>query len=220
VAQGASRECDLTVTARQHDMCVGGQPSKEASAMNFFSKQSLSTVLVASFLAFPAFAVGDAPKSDAGATMTKEQQAEKDCKAKKGKVWDKKHLKCVDPQQGMLDDDSIYETGRDLAMMGRYDEAITILNYVSNPQDKRVLNYLGYSYRKSGQIDVGLKYYAQALAVDPNYVLVREYLGEALIMKGDVAGAKAQLIEIQTRCGVTCEPYVELKDALTKINAI
>ncbi len=188
--------------------------------MKFFSPLALSTALVVGFFVIPAFAIGDAPKEDAGATMTKEQQAEKDCKATKGKVWDKQHKKCVDAQQGMLDDDSIYETGRDLAMMGRYDEAITILNFVSNPQDKRVLNYLGYSYRKSGQIDVGLKYYAQALAVDPNYVLVREYLGEALIQKGDLAGAKAQLIEIETRCGVTCEPYVALKDELRKINAI
>ena len=188
--------------------------------MNFPSTRFLSSALVAGFLAFPAFAAGDAPAQDDGATLTKEQKAERDCKATRGKVWDKKNKKCVDAQEGMLDDDSIYETGRDLAMMGRYDEAITILNFAATPQDKRVLNYLGYSYRKSGQIDVGLKYYAQALAVDPDYVLVREYLGEALIMKGDIVGAKAQLAEIETRCGVTCEPYVDLREELKKINAI
>lgn len=179
----------------------------------------LPAALIAGFLSFPAFAVGDAPADDGG-SLTKEQKAEKDCKAQQGKVWDKKHKKCVDAQDGMLDDDSIYETGRDLAMLGRYDEAITILNYAANPQDKRVLNYLGYSYRKSGQIDVGLKYYEKALAVDPDYVLVREYLGEALIQKGNIDGAKAQLHEIGQRCGEQCEPYVILKDALAKINAI
>ncbi len=186
--------------------------------MTFFSTRVISTALVAGLLAFPAFAEGDGGSSDSNSASTK--TPEQICKETQGKVWDKKAKKCVNAQQGFLDDDSIYETGRHLAMIGRYDEAITILNFVSNPQDKRVLNYLGYSYRKSGQIDVGLKYYNQALAVDPNYVLVREYLGEALIQKGDVAGAKAQLVEIELRCGVTCEPYVDLKEELKKINAI
>jgi tetratricopeptide (TPR) repeat protein len=218
VAQGTSRERDLIVRRKTLGYRFGGQPSKEASAMTHLSKSFLSTAIVAGLLAFPAFAAGDGGSSDTSTTSTK--TPEQICKETQGKVWNKKTKKCVDAQQGFLDDDSIYETGRHLAMIGRYDEAITILNYVSNPQDKRVLNYLGYSYRKSGQIDVGLKYYSQALAIDPNYVLVREYLGEALIQKGDIAGAKAQLIEIKTRCGETCEPYTELKEELVKINAI
>jgi tetratricopeptide (TPR) repeat protein len=188
--------------------------------MKFYTKQFLSSAILAAFLAAPAFAAGDAPKEDAGATMTKEQLAEKKCKDTKGKVWVKKTQKCEDAQQGSLDIDSIYETARYLAKSGRYDEAIVLLYPISDRQDKRVLNYLGYSWRKSGHIELGLKYYHEALAIDPDYVLVREYLGEALIQKGDIAGAKAQLVEIETRCGVSCEPYTELKKELVKVNAI
>ncbi len=43
-------------------------------------------------------------------------------------------------------------------------------------------------------------YYHQALAIDPGYTKVREYLGEAYLQKGDVAKAKEQLMEIADRC--------------------
>ena len=188
--------------------------------MRRYAKHLMSAVILSAFIATPAFAVGDAPKEDAGATMTKEQLAEKKCKDTQGKVWNKKTKKCANADESSLDIDSIYETARYVAKNGRYDEAIVLLYPISDRQDKRVLNYLGYSWRKSGHIELGLKYYHQALAIDPDYVLVREYLGEALIQKGDIAGAKAQLIEIETRCGVTCEPYVELRKELTKVNAI
>src|SRR5436190_21009043 len=59
-----------------------------------------------------------------------------------GKVWDKKQQKCVPPQAGMLDDDSIYEAGRDLAFQGRYGEAIEVLGLAANKADPRILNYL------------------------------------------------------------------------------
>jgi tetratricopeptide (TPR) repeat protein len=178
------------------------------------------TLLNATFsglLVVSSFAAGDAPAPKPVTKMTDIEKAEKKCKETKGKVWNKKTKKCVDAQQGSLDDESIYETGRYLAKIGRYDEAITILNYVANANDKRVLNYLGYSYRKSGQLDVGLKYYKASLAVDPDYVLVREYMGEALLQMGDIAGAKAQLAEIEARCGKTCEPYVDLSAELSKV---
>ena len=107
-----------------------------------------------------------------------------------GKVWDKKSQKCVAPKQGLLDDDSLYEAGRGLAMAGRYGEAITVLGYVANKADPRVLNYLGYSHRKAGRIQVGLGYYQEALRINPDYVLAREYLGEAYLTLGDLASAQ------------------------------
>ena len=122
-----------------------------------------------------AYSAGD---GGSGGTVTK---------CKDGKVWDKKQQKCVTPKQGMLDDDSIYEAGRDLAMAGRYGEAIEVLGLAADKTDPRILNYLGYSHRKSGRIQVGLGYYQEALRINPDYTLVREYLGEAYIQLGDVA---------------------------------
>ena len=45
--------------------------------------------------------------------------------------------------------------GRDLAMAGRYGEAITVLGLAADKTDPRILNYLGYSHRKSGRIRSG-----------------------------------------------------------------
>ena len=134
-----------------------------------------------------------------------------------GKVWDQRHHACVYPRQGMLDDDSLYEAGRALAMAGRYGEAITVLGYVANKEDPRVLNYLGYSHRKSGRIQVGLGYYEEALRINPDYTLAREYLGEAYLTLGDVASAKNQLDEIEKRCGKACREYGLLADQITNI---
>jgi tetratricopeptide (TPR) repeat protein len=151
-------------------------------------------------LTLPALSAGDA---GSGSSDTVE-------KCKSGEVWDKEKSECVPAKQGAVDDDSLYEAGRDLALAGRYGEAITMLSLVADKSDPRVLNYLGYSHRKSGRVQVGLGYYAEALRADPDYTLAREYLGEAYLTLGDIAGAKAQLAEIEKRCGKGCTEYAEL----------
>ena len=162
---------------------------------------SLASLLVAAPLVLgPAFSMGDGGGMDSDPVPT----------CKKGKVWNKKQKKCVAQRTGMLDDDSIYETGRALAMQGRYGEAITILTLAADKTDPRVLNYLGYSHRKAGRVLVGLGYYEEALRNNPDYTLVREYMGEAHLQLGDVAAARAQLDEIKKRCGTTCSEYLQL----------
>lgn len=170
--------------------------------MQFRLAIALATTLLAVPAAAPiAFAAGSGGSGET-ATCTN------------GKVWDNSQKKCVYPQRGQLDDDNIYEAGRDLAMAGRYGEAITVLGMAANKEDPRILNYLGYSHRKAGRVEVGLGYYQEALRVDPNYTLVREYLGEAYLTLGDVASARNQLDEIAKRCGTGCREYTLLSDQL------
>src|SRR5262245_36349952 len=83
-----------------------------------------------------------------------------------------------------------------------------------NPQQARVLSSIGYSTRKLGDIDRGIDYYHQALAIDPNYTKARQYLGEAYLQKGDVGEAKEQLMEIADRCGGPCDDYELLVKAI------
>jgi tetratricopeptide (TPR) repeat protein len=127
-----------------------------------------------------------------------------------GKVWDAAQNKCVNPKNSQLDHDTIYGAGRDYAKAGRYGEAITVLATLAHTGDPRVLNYLGYSHRMSGRIEVGLGYYEEALRVNPNFVLAREYMGEAYLQKGDLASAKGQLVEIAARAGTSSAEYLEL----------
>ncbi len=167
-----------------------------------------SLALAAPLLSVPVYAAGDGGGGDTPVAQ-----------CKKGQVWDKKKKKCVVPGQSFLDDDSIYESGRDLALLGRFDEAITILSLAHDKTDPRVLNYLGYAHRKAGRVLVGLGYYQEALRSDPDYTLVREYLGEAHLQLGDVAAARNQLDEIKKRCGTGCSEYTELSaqiDAFVK----
>jgi tetratricopeptide (TPR) repeat protein len=155
----------------------------------------------AALLPIPAFSAGDGGSGGGGETV---QQC------RNGEVWDKQKQKCVPPKQGMIDDDSLYEAGRDLAKAGRYGEAITVLSLAADKSDPRILNYLGYSHRKMGRVLVGLGYYEEALRADPDYTLVREYLGEAHLQLGDVKAARTQLAEIEKRCGTGCQEYAEL----------
>ena len=99
-------------------------------------------------------------------------------------------------------------------------EAIKVLSLAQNKSDPRILNYLGYSHRKAGRILVGLGYYEEALRIDPNYTLVREYLGEAHLQLGDVASAKNQLSEIEKRCGTSCEEYKELAEQIEVLQGL
>lgn len=126
----------------------------------------------------------------------------------KNKVWDAKQKKCVPVQKSSnLSDDNIYDGARDLAYHGRYDEAIVLLKLANNPQDPRILNYLGYSTRKLGRVEEGLTYYQAALKADPDYTLVMEYMGEAFLQLGQVDKAREQLTAIERRCGKGCREY-------------
>lgn len=137
-------------------------------------------------------------------------------KCKSGQVWDEKAKKCVKSQSGVLPDEDLYQQGRALAKEGQYDWAIEVLASVRNQQDPRVLNYLGYSYRKSGRLDLGISYYRKALAIDPNFNLAREYLGEGYIAAGRRDLAMLELAAIEKSCGTACEEYKDLAEALAQ----
>ena len=173
---------------------------------SFKSLVSLSVVLGAVSFAVPASAAGD-DNNSRNPTVT----------CSNGKVFDRKTKKCVRPKKSsQLDDDNIYDAARDLAYHGRYGEAINVLKLANNPNDPRILNYLGYSNRKLGRIQLGLTYYKAALKEDPDYTLVMEYMGEAFLQLGQVAEARAQLAEIKKRCGKGCREYTMLQTEIDK----
>lgn len=158
----------------------------------------------------PSFAAGD------GGGGGNNSPASHDCKT--GEVWDKVKKKCVKAQSGILPDEELYQQGRALAKEGRYDWALTVLAMIANQNDPRVLNYTGYSHRKAGRLDLGITFYRKALAINPDYVLAREYLGEGYVAAGRIDLAQAELKEIETRCGTACEEFKDLAAVISAVN--
>lgn len=132
----------------------------------------------------------------------------------KGKILDKKSGKCVAKKAGVVDDAALAEYAYALAKEERFEESLEMLALATDQMRADVLNIRGYATRKLGRVDEGIGYYRQALAADPENVLVREYLGEALVIKGQVDDAKALLKEIEMRCGTDCEAYAHLAAAI------
>lgn len=106
-------------------------------------------------------------------------------------------------------DEDLFYAGYWMARTGRYAEAISYLQQSANP-DARTLTYIGFATRKSGDVDGAFPYYRKALALDPNFVVARAYLGEAHLSRGDVSAARSELAEIARRCGAACAAYDDL----------
>ncbi|MFN0264402.1 tetratricopeptide repeat protein [Tepidamorphus sp. 3E244] len=122
--------------------------------------------------------------------------------------------KCKPSESNAIDNEARIIYGLSLAKAERYDEALAVLATAADQNDPRVLNYTGYSLRKSGKVEEGIGYYKQALAADPNYVQAREYLGEAYLTLGRLDLAEEQLAEIEKRCVADCDTYLDLSDQI------
>ena len=75
-----------------------------------------------------------------------------------------------------------------------------------------VLNYLGFTLRKTGNYEEAEKFYLQGLAVKPDHNGINEYLGELYIKTNRLDKAKERL-EVLKSCN--CEEYGELKELIT-----
>ncbi len=117
--------------------------------------------------------------------------------------------KCVGPVAQKLSDSELFYAGYWMARLGRYDQALVYLNAVKSP-DTRTFTYIGFATRKAGNVAGAFPSYRKALALDPNNVVARAYLGEAFLSVGDKVAARKQLGEIASRCGTTCAAYDDL----------
>jgi pentatricopeptide repeat protein len=135
-----------------------------------------------------------------------------------GQVYDARTMQCVRQQSGILPDKALADYAYVLAKAERYDEALQVLDLMHDRNTAQALNYRGYATRKLGRVDEGIGYYLKSVALDPRYAEVREYLGEAYVIKGDVARAKAQLRAIKKICGTQCEQYKDLAKAISGEN--
>jgi Flp pilus assembly protein TadD len=130
-------------------------------------------------------------------------------------VFDTKAQKCVKQTSKHVSDADRTDYAYQLAKDARYTEALTLLDTLKQPNTAKALNYRGYATRKLGRTDEGIGYYLQSVKLDPHYAQVREYLGEAYVIKGQLDLAQEQLQQIKSICGnTTCEAYQDLAEAI------
>jgi tetratricopeptide (TPR) repeat protein len=125
---------------------------------------------------------------------------------------------CVGAAATAASDAELFYAGYWLAKSGDYRAALEYLRRAEAP-DARILTYIGFATRKLGDTDTALGYYARALAMNPDYTVARAYLGEAFLTKGEPVKAKAELAEIQKRCGTACAEYAELAGHIARYEA-
>jgi tetratricopeptide (TPR) repeat protein len=94
-----------------------------------------------------------------------------------------------------------------------YGKAIGLLKEIarSEPKNADVQNLLGFSHRKLQKYDLALKYYQQALAIQPDHRGANEYLGELYLETGQLDKAEERLRVLDKACFWGCKEYDDLK---------
>lgn len=97
-------------------------------------------------------------------------------------------------------------------------DAIETLRVVleAEPNNADANNLMGYSLRKSGNLQRAESFYLKALKLSPKHKGANEYLGELYVETGNLAKAKARLEVLESICGTDCEEYQDLKAAIDK----
>jgi tetratricopeptide (TPR) repeat protein len=83
--------------------------------------------------------------------------------------------------------------------------------YSKNKKSANILNYLGFTLRKTGDLVKAEKYYLEGLKLDASHLGINEYLGELYLETNRIDLAKKRLDVLN---GCNCEEYTELKNLI------
>lgn len=111
---------------------------------------------------------------------------------------------------------SAFQTAAALVKSERFDQAIPRLQRLTldEPKNADVFNLLGFSLRKTGDLDNAGVAYAQALSLEPRHLGALEYQGELFLMRGEVGKAEANLRRIDSICVFGCDEERDLEAAI------
>jgi len=114
---------------------------------------------------------------------------------------------------GSAEGDHAYLDAVGLINEHRYEEAIASLRRAEQSFGPHpdILTYLGFANRKLKRYDLAEAYYLQALAVAPGHKGATEYYGELMVERGDLAGARAKLAQLDAICAFGCYEAEELR---------
>ena len=88
----------------------------------------------------------------------------------------------------------------------------------TNKKDADIYNYLGFSYRKIGNLEKASQYYNKALEISPKHKGALEYQGEMFLTQGNLEKAEANLKKLKKICYLGCKEEKMLKDSIMKYN--
>ena len=106
-----------------------------------------------------------------------------------------------DESPNSMDAPNVFEKAYKLIDEKKYAEAYKELKSLGSPGSSDDLNnLLGFTARKSGNLDAASRYYAAALEINPKHVGALQYQGELFITLGQVDKAKDNLERIGKIC--------------------
>ena len=83
--------------------------------------------------------------------------------------------------------------------------------YSKDKNNADILNYLGFTLRKTGNLEKAEVYYLKGLEIDAGHLGINEYLGELYVQTDRIDLAKKRL---EVLLGCKCEEYDELKELI------
>ncbi len=122
----------------------------------------------------------------------------------------------ADPDLATRDED--YAAGKRAVEKKDWAEAVRRFKRaeVRYPENADLQNNLGYSYRNQKQFDLAFKHYERAIELDPRHRGAHEYIGEAYLMTGNLAGAQKHLAALKQICLLPCEELTDLERAVAE----
>ena len=122
----------------------------------------------------------------------------------------------VDPDLATRDED--YAAGKRAVENKDWAEAARRFQRAElrNPDNADLQNILGFSYRNLKQYELAFKHYRRAIELDPRHRGAHEYIGEAYLMIGDLAGAEKHLVALNAICLLPCEELTDLERAIAE----
>ena len=94
-------------------------------------------------------------------------------------------------------------------------ESLKFIRVLTPSKEADKYNLLGFTARKSGDLNVAAEYYKKALEINPKHIQALEYQGELYLQLGEIEQAKKNLEKIKTICWFICKEKKMLEEAIT-----
>jgi tetratricopeptide (TPR) repeat protein len=113
---------------------------------------------------------------------------------------------------------ALVEQARTASTAGRHDEAIDLLEtaLVVDPRNRAAYVALGRVAQAQRLPGKAVRYYADALRIEPNDVNALAGQGEALVQRGAVERARRNLERVQSLCGQPCPQAQQLSAVIQR----